>query len=284
MVITLPQKRGPGKEEESRKLIALYHTHNDESYVPSDGTYSIYGSGGIHQVGASLKAALEQKNINVIHSENLHLPHDRGAYRRSRDTALELLQRSPDVIFDIHRDAAPSDVYAAKIDDQWVTKIQFVVGRQNPSAVVTRRFAYDMKSLADDIYPGLVKGVFMGWGNYNQDLTPLNLLLEVGGHQNSRRAAEESMALFADVVAKYFYGIPVGEEGETFPGADRRAAGAGAWGAVVVILLLVAAALGAFYFLNNPAAWERFKEQTIVYILILGQLISAFFSRVRRKL
>ena len=316
MAITLPQKRGPGKEEESRKLIALYHTHNDESYVPSDGTHSIYGSGGIHQVGASLKAALEQKNINVIHSENLHLPHDRGAYRRSRDTALELLQRNPDVIFDIHRDAAPSDAYAAKIDDQWVTKIQFVVGRQNPSSVVTRRFAYDMKSLADDIYPGLVKGIFMGWGNYNQDLTPLNLLLEVGGHQNSRRAAEESMALFADVVAKYFYGIPVGEEGETFPGAERRAAGAGAWGAVVVILLLVAAALGVFYFLNNPAAWERFKEQTnnylgrngfvwkegyhnlvltgkkimaglraiVLYTLILWQLISAFFSRVRRKL
>ena len=155
MAATLPQKGGTGKEEKSRKLIALYHTHNDESYVPSDGTYSIYGSGGIHQVGASLKAALEQKNINVIHSENLHLPHDRGLIAVPGIPPWNFYS-AVDVIL-IYTAMHPSDVYAAKIDDQWVTKIQFVVGRQNPSAVVTRRFAYDMKSLADDIYPGLVK-------------------------------------------------------------------------------------------------------------------------------
>ena len=306
-------KGGTSKEEESRKLIALYHTHNDESYVPSDGTDSIYGSGGTS--GWSISESCPGTKILMSSIPKICIYPRPGGLPSFQGYRPGTLQRNPDV-FDIHRDAAPSDVYAAKIDDQWVTKIQFVVGRQNPSSVVTRRFAYDMKSLADDIYPGLVKGIFMGWGNYNQDLTPLNLLLEVGGHQNSRKAAEESMVLFADVVAKYFYGIPVGEEGETSPGADSRAAGAGAWGAVVVILLLVAAALGAFYFLNNPAAWERFKEQTnnylgrngfvwkegyhnlvltgkrimaglraiVLYTLILGQLISAFFSRVRRRL
>ena len=52
--------------------------------------------------------------------------------------------------FDIHRDAAPRDVYAAKID-VGERKSQ-IVGRQNPSAV--RRFAYDMKSLAAISIPG----------------------------------------------------------------------------------------------------------------------------------
>jgi stage II sporulation protein P len=310
-------ERGNNGEEAPRKLVALYHTHNAESYVPSDGTYSIYGRGGIHQVGAALKDALEEKNIDVIHSENLHLPHDRGAYRRSRNTALNLLQQNPDVIFDVHRDAAPRDAYAVQVNDQWVTRIQFVVGRQNPSTVVTRRFAYDLKGLTDEVYPGLIKGVFMGWGNYNQDLTPLNLLLEVGSHENSKDAAEESMTLFADVVAKYFYGIPVGEEEGVFPRADEPgAAGGTVGGTIAVIILLVAAALGGFYFLNNPGAWERFKEQiklylgrnglvwkegyhnlvlsgkrilsglrtVLVYLLILGQLLQDLFRRIRRRL
>ncbi|RJX29131.1 MAG: hypothetical protein C4554_01400 [Dethiobacter sp.] len=305
-------------EEWPRKLVAIYHTHNAESYVPSDGTHSIYGRGGIHQVGAALKDALEEKKIDVIHSENMHLPHDRGAYRRSRNTALELLQQNPDVIFDLHRDAAPRDAYAVQVKDDWVTKIQFVVGRQNPASVVTRRFAYDLKGLADEVYPGLIKGIFMGWGNYNQDLTPLQLLLEVGGHQNSRDAAEESMTLFADAVALYFYGIPVGEEEGVFPPrADKRdAAGGAVTGTIAVIILLVAAALGGFYFVNNPGAWERFKEQIklylgrnglawkegyhnllltmksivsgtraiLVYLLMLGQLIRALFHSIRRRL
>lgn len=257
-------------EEFPRYLVALYHTHNAESYLPSDGSSSIYGRGGIHEVGAAFKDALEKKNIDVIHSENLHLPHDRGAYRRSRDTALSLLEKNPDVIFDLHRDAAPVEAYAEQIDDdEWVTRVQFVVGRQNSSYVITRRFAYDLKSLADDVYPGLVKGVFMGWGNYNQDLTPLNLLLEVGGHMNSKEAAEKGITYFADVVAFYFYGIPPGEENARgiLPRAEAPGAAGGAVsGTIAVILLLVAGAAAGFYFLNNPSEWGRFREQLRLYM------------------
>lgn len=32
-------------------IIGIYHTHSDESYVPSDGTDSIYANGGIFKVG-----------------------------------------------------------------------------------------------------------------------------------------------------------------------------------------------------------------------------------------
>jgi stage II sporulation protein P len=311
------REKGINKKPPKRKLIAIYHTHNDESYVPTDGTESVYGHGGIHQVGAALQQALEEKNINAIHSDNMHLPHDEGAYRRSRDTALNLLQQNPDAIFDIHRDAAPIDAYAVQIGKDWVTKIQFVVGRENPSSEVTRRFAYDMKGLADDIYPGLIKGIFMGWGDYNQDLTPLNLLLEVGAHQNSRDAAEKGITLFADVVAKYFYGIPVEDEGEVFPRADKPGAlGGSVGGTAAVIIFLVATALAGFYFLNNPGAWERFKKQlelylgrggivwkegynnivlmgksiaaglrtSFVYLIIIGQFVRVLFLRVQGRL
>lgn len=261
-------KAGPAEKEgeeeepagEKNRLVAIYHTHNAESYVPSDNTHSIYGRGGIHKVGEAFKEALEEKGIDVIHSQRLHLPHDRGAYRRARNTVLELLKENPDVIFDVHRDAAPWDAYAIQIDGDWVTQIQFVVGRLNPSYSVTKRFAYDLKGLADEVYPGLVKGIFMGWGNYNQDLTPLKLLLEVGSHQNTREAAKEGITLFADVVALYFYGIPVEEESPFPPD------GGGIAYAVAFIILLLLGGLAAFYFLNNPGAWHAWKKKAGLYL------------------
>ena len=175
----------------TRGTIALYHTHNAESYVPTDGTDSIYGKGGIHQVGAAFAEALRDRGVTVLYSEQLHLPHDRGAYRRSRETVVELMSKEPDAIFDVHRDAAPQSAYAIQLEDQWMTSIQFVVGRQNQNLGVNRKYAESLKKLADDMYPGLVKGIYYGRGNYNQDLSPLSLLLEVGAHTNSRPASGE---------------------------------------------------------------------------------------------
>lgn len=240
--------------DQEKGAIALYHTHNAESYVPTDGTDSIYGKGGIHQVGAAFAEALRERGVTVLYSEALHLPHDRGAYRRSRETVLELMAKEPDAIFDVHRDAAPSTAYAVQLNDQWITSIQFVVGRQNQNLGVNRKYAESLKKLADDLYPGLVKGIFYGRGNYNQDLSPLSLLLEVGAHTNSRDAAERGVSLFAEVVDHYFYG-PSAEAAERGrAGAARRS---------ILGLLVFVTAAGAVFFVVNAggfsAALERLK-------------------------
>ena len=70
------------KSDDSRKLIAMYVTHSDESYVPSDGTQSVNGQGGIYDVARNFRDALQQQGIDVILDESTHLPHDSGAYRR----------------------------------------------------------------------------------------------------------------------------------------------------------------------------------------------------------
>ncbi len=260
------QEAGGGKSGWPRHIIAIYHTHNDESYVPSDGVESLYGRGGIHAVGEAFKEALEKKNIDVVYSEDLHLPHDRDAYLRARGTAVELLEHDPDAIFDLHRDAAPPETYTTEIDENRVTKIQFVVGQENPSFVVNRSFAYDLKALADKIYPGLVKGVLLSWGDFNQDLTPLNLLLEVGTHLNSKEEAQDGISLFADVVSYYFYGDSAGVDT-----GKESAVKTGAWGNVIfrtilIIGVIVAVMLTGFYYLNNPAAWERLVHQLRLYL------------------
>ena len=72
------------------RRIALYCTHSDESYKPSDGTYSDPERGSIYQVAAALADALEEKGATCEVSDALHYPHDAGAYRRSRQTAVQL--------------------------------------------------------------------------------------------------------------------------------------------------------------------------------------------------
>jgi len=248
-------------DSEPRGLIGIYHTHNAESYIPTDGTDSINGKGGIHQVGAAFAASLEERGVKVEHSENLHLPHDRGAYRRSRETAIALLAKNPDAIFDVHRDAAPRDAYALQLKDEWVTSLQFVVGRQNQNLGVNREFAQSMKALADQVYPGLVKGIFFGRGNYNQDLSPLALLLEAGAHTNSREAAERGISLFADVVDLYFYG-ETAEAGGAGASQGEQAGSAAAARGIGGLLLFVFACAAVFYVINAGglgAAVERIK-------------------------
>ncbi|NLN15791.1 MAG: stage II sporulation protein P [Firmicutes bacterium] len=252
-----------GKRREPRG-IGIYHTHNAESYVPTDGTHSINGKGGIHQVGKALAAALRERGIPVFHDESLHLPHNRGAYRRSRATVLRLIRKEPDAIFDVHRDAAPPDQYAVEIEEGvWVTGVQLVVGRANQNFAVNRQYAQSLKRIADMVYPGLVKGIYFGRGNYNQDLTPLNVLLEVGAHTNSRDAAERGIGYFADVVDFYFYG-PRDDPRTASPFGGPRGGIRAALRTLVAIVAVFL--LGGFAFvLINSGSWDEAKKRLRSY-------------------
>ena len=89
-----------------RHAVALYCTHSDESYEPTDGASSITPRGSIYDVAQALKSNLEQRGVKVYYDDSTHLPHDSGAYKRSRSTAANLLENGVDAIFDIHRDAS----------------------------------------------------------------------------------------------------------------------------------------------------------------------------------
>jgi len=69
------------------------------------------------------------------------IPHDAGAYNRSRRTAEELLRDGTAVLFDVHRDAVPPEEYIETVNSQETVQIQFVVGRQNQNMETNRQFA-----------------------------------------------------------------------------------------------------------------------------------------------
>ncbi|WP_245867879.1 hypothetical protein SPSIL_003860 [Sporomusa silvacetica DSM 10669] len=189
--------------EAPKPIIAIYHSHTDESYIPNEGTPTQPGKGSIMVVGDAFEKKLTELGYQVQHSKTLHDPHDANAYHRSRRTAMKLLQQQPAAIFDVHRDSAPLRVYSTTINGENVSKLLLVVGRQNQNRKTTLDYARSIKAATDAKYPSLIRGIFIAHGNYNQDLSPRALLIEVGTQYNSREAAERSLSLFADVVPSF---------------------------------------------------------------------------------
>jgi len=257
--ISLP---GPLKGTKTgRAFIGIFHTHTDESYIPSDGSDSIFGKGGILKVGTSLNDKLQNIGVKSTQSLQVHCPHDAAAYDRSRRTALQLMKLRPIALIDVHRDAGPAQSYLRRVRNQKVTGIRIVVGRRNPHFGANLRFAKKVKAVIDKTHPGLSAGIFIAHADYNQDLSAQTMLIEVGTEQNRREEAERGVALFADAIPKAM-GITPTAAAKAAPqqtvartpatdSANRSALSFAGW----FLVALVAA--GAIYLWINAGSWEK---------------------------
>ncbi len=206
------------------RRLAFYCTHSDESYEPSDGTYSSNEHGSVYQVAHALADSLAADGVTCDVSDELHHPHDAGAYRRSRQTAVALLKSAPDAIFDIHRDGIPNpDEYAVTLGGKSASKIRLLVGRGNQNMEVNKEFALLIKAVADKVYPGLIKDIYMGKGAFNQDLYPQALLLECGTYTLEKERVMTSLPMLADVIYRSLWGGVTGSAGSSAT-TERRSA------------------------------------------------------------
>ena len=194
------------KSDDGKRLICMYSTHSDESYVPDDGDFSKWENAGIYDVGNALKDELEERGIEVVYSEESFLPHDADAYNRSRGTAEELLKKGPDALLDIHRDAIPAEQYETEVEGEDISKVRLFVGRSNQNSAANKAFAQQIKKEADKEYPGLIKDIYIGKGNYNQELYPQALLLEFGTDEIEKDKAIGATKYVADVLDQVLYG------------------------------------------------------------------------------
>ncbi len=212
--LSLLPEGAAAKGKEDKGTVGIYHTHSDESYIPTDGTDSKEGQGGIILVGKAMAEQLEEKGVNVIHDTTLHTPHDAGAYDRSRRTAVQILKQRPAALFDVHRDAGPSEPYLTRENGKEVAKVMIVVGRTNPKVDTNLDFARRLKDAVNREHPGLIKGILLGKADFNQDLSQRALLLEVGTEKTSREAAQSGIRLVAGVVPSFLgIGPAPGEKG-----------------------------------------------------------------------
>ena len=192
------------------KSIAMYSTHNDESYLPSDGVDSIYGNGGIKDVALAFKKELEKYFIDVYYDDTLHIPHDSSAYSRSLSTAKRLQsQHSPDAIFDIHRDGTSRKFYVSNVNGVERGRVRMVIGKSNPNMALNEEFAMYLMAVGNELYPWLFTDIYYGNGHYNQSLDSKAILFEMGCHLIEKELMIDSMKELAEVVNTAMYGTTV---------------------------------------------------------------------------
>lgn len=205
--VKFKEEKNVASAESSKKKVGVYHTHNDESYYDPDKTDSVYGKGGIHDVGKAFVKQLENLGISVVYREDLHLPHNSGAYTRSQVTASSILnQGGIDALFDVHRDSVPRKEYFTTVNGENMSKVRMVVGSANQNYYENKEFAYSIKAYADKVYPGLIKDIYMGRGNYNQQLLSRGMLFEFGCENIEKSLAIKSTEPLSKVVDVVLYG------------------------------------------------------------------------------
>jgi len=255
------------EKQEKDKLICMYSTHSDESYVPDDGASSLWEGAGIYDVGHALKDNLEKKGITVEYSEESFLPHDAGAYNRSRPVVEEFVKKAPDAIIDIHRDGVDAEEYETEVKGEETSMVRLFVGRSNQNAAENKAFAQRLKAAADKAYPGLIKDIFIGKGNYNQELYPQAILLEFGTYEIEKEKAISATEYMADVIDDVLFG-PSAEAATDEK--DSSAAKGIFWAvgiAVVAAAVYALASAGSF-----SGAWQKLKNGT-------GEMTAGLFGR-----
>lgn len=247
------------------QAVAIYCTHSDESYEPNDGTHSETPRGSIYDVAEALKGNLEKLGVTVYYDDETHHPHDSGAYKRSRATAEGLLKNNVDAIFDIHRDGIEDPgQYETTIEGDKASMVRLLVGRSNQNSAENKAFAVEIKAVADEIYPELIRDIYIGKGSYNQDLSPNAVLLEFGTHTIDKQLPTRSTQYMAEAIQKTLYGGVSGaaqsvtHEKTNAQERDKSAFSSIGWilGAVVVgVIIFALVATG-----SGKAAMQKVKD------------------------
>ncbi|HWR42767.1 stage II sporulation protein P [Sporomusa sp.] len=193
-------------------LVAIYHTHTAEAFIPNSGVSHRPGGqrGDIVEVGLALAKQLEKDGVKAIHSATIHdYPSFMKAYGPSEITAQKLLTENPSIqmIFDIHRDADKRENVTAVVNGVQMAKITIVVatGQQDlpqPHWQQNHAFAKLIDAKLNAKYPGICRGIQLVEWRYNQHLHPRALLVEVGSQESSKEEAVRSIEVLGDVLAE----------------------------------------------------------------------------------
>jgi stage II sporulation protein P len=197
----------------------IYQTHSNESFLPElkgvtdpDKAYS--DKVNIISVGQRLAQNLERDGIGAVHSEtvypstvkNFEYPY---SYKYSLKTLQEAMSSHKDLnyFFDIHRDSAARNKTTATIDGKDVAQVYFIIGGKNPNWKKNEEFASKIHQVLEAKHPGVSKGIHAkeaseGNGLYNQNVSPNNILIEVGGPYNTLEECYRTTDWLAEAISE----------------------------------------------------------------------------------
>lgn len=203
-------------------LVLIYHTHSCESFLPFGEVYdedypvrSVDCSKNITAVGDAICEALSRRGISSVHDCTVHdEPMFTGAYYRSADTMLEILDEYPTIkiAIDIHRDGiinADGSITApiAEINGKTAAQFMIITGCDSedtplPDFRENLKLACLIQNAAEDAYPSLARPIMFDYRSYNQPLFEGNLLIEIGSQANTFEEAEYCGELLGNSIAR----------------------------------------------------------------------------------
>lgn len=206
-------------------LVLIYHTHTCESFMPFGEVYdedypvrSVDCSRNITAVGDAVCEALSRRGISSVHDCTVHdEPMFTGAYYRSADSMLEILEEYPSIkiAIDIHRDGiinADGSITApvAEINGKTAAQFMIITGCDSeetplPDYQENLKLACLIQNAAEDAYPSLARPIMFDYRTYNQPLFEGNLLIEIGSQANTFEEAEYCGELLGNSIALAIY-------------------------------------------------------------------------------
>ncbi len=210
-------------KDKSKPTVLIFHTHTTESYEILDRnwyaqdyiTRSNSPDLNMVRVGKEIKQQLEAAGYGVIHDTQIHDVKYTGAYAHSRKSVEDYLKKYPDIqiVLDIHRDAIEQDdgtriKPVANILGKDAAQIMIISGCEEgkvtdfPNWRKNLTFALNLQSVCEEMYPGLMRPLYFCQRKYNMDLTPNNLLVEMGSCANTLEEAAYSGRLLGNALVK----------------------------------------------------------------------------------
>ena len=213
----------PFSAEEGPRVLIL-HTHTSEAYTQSAGWFyeetdpmrTLQPDQSVVRVGAEIAAVLEEAGIGVIHDTSYNdYPDYNSSYSGAGKKTARWLEQYPSlqVVLDIHRDAVeaadgtPVHMVTELPDGTEAARLMLVVGTdqggaQHPDWEKNLSWALKVQALLERSSPGLCRSLDLRTERFNQHLSPMAMLVEVGSTGNTMPEALAAARVLAETLTK----------------------------------------------------------------------------------
>lgn len=198
---------------QNKPLVYVYTTHEGEKYsdeflepyniVPTVKTAAFILKDYLEDLG--IESYIENRSVSDVLKQN------GWAYNRSYDASRVLITDiineydSLKLIIDLHRDSSSLEKTLLDVDGKRYARILFVIGTEYDSYEDNYNLAYKLISLLEDRVPGITRGITKKGGAgvngiYNQNLSKLMVLMELGGQYNKIEDLNNSLEIVAQAI------------------------------------------------------------------------------------
>lgn len=181
----------------AKNRVLIYHSHTGESYI--DG-YNVV------QAGNDLANKLEQKGITVDHiTEKFDIVYD-NSYFNSRKVLNKVDLDSYDLVIDLHRDAASSEITAKDIYGNDISKLMFVHSTEQNNSKKQFEITDSLRNFGTIFSNDMIRDDWNydhGISHFNQDLNDNIILIENGFNTNTQDQVNRSNTYLAEMIANF---------------------------------------------------------------------------------